>query len=48
LLLASRLIHPFGLAEVRRAVPLRIAGTVGTWIATLIPIAALLRGAFVA
>ena len=48
LLLASRLIHPFGLAEVRRALALRIAGTVGTWIATLIPIAALLRGAFVA
>ncbi len=46
LLLASRLIHPFGLAEARRALPLRIAGTVGTWIATLIPIVALLRGAF--
>ncbi len=41
LLVASRAIHPFGLAETKEAVPLRVAGTVGTWIATLIPIAAL-------
>ncbi len=45
LLLASRFIHPMGLAEWRRALSLRIAGTVGTWIATLIPVLALLRGA---
>ncbi|MDI3335935.1 MAPEG family protein [Defluviimonas aestuarii] len=41
LLVASRLIHPFGLAETKKALPVRIAGIVGTWIATLIPIAAL-------
>ncbi|MEZ5913169.1 MAG: MAPEG family protein [Paracoccaceae bacterium] len=41
-LVLARIIHPFGLSEYRRALPLRIAGSVGTWIATLIPVAALL------
>jgi len=40
-LVASRLVHSFGLAESRRVLPLRIAGSTGTWIATLIPVAAL-------
>ena len=40
-LVASRAIHPFGLAEAKNVLPIRIAGIVGTWIATLIPVAAL-------
>jgi uncharacterized membrane protein YecN with MAPEG domain len=42
LLVLSRLIHPFGLSQSRFALVLRVAGTSGTWIATLIPLFALL------
>ncbi|MEZ5731313.1 MAG: MAPEG family protein [Paracoccaceae bacterium] len=42
LLVLSRLVHPFGLRQSRAALPLRIAGTSGTWIATLVPIVVLL------
>ncbi|MGB3179713.1 MAG: MAPEG family protein [Albidovulum sp.] len=45
LLLVSRLIHPFGLTVSKAALALRVAGTTGTWIATLIPVLALLRHA---
>lgn len=46
LLILSRLIHPFGLSQSRAALALRVTGTSGTWIATLIPIAALLGAGF--
>ncbi len=42
ILLVSRLVHPFGLAASGRVLPIRIAGTVGTWVAMLIPACALL------
>lgn len=41
MLVVARVVHPLGLAETKKVLPLRVAGTVGTWIATLIPIAAL-------
>ncbi|MGB3313859.1 MAG: MAPEG family protein [Albidovulum sp.] len=41
LLVVSRALHPFGLAETKKVLPIRIAGIVGSWIATLIPVAAL-------
>ena len=42
LLVASRAAHPFGLAETKKVLPIRVAGTAGTWIATLIPVGGLL------
>ena len=42
LLVASRAAHPFGLAETKKVLPIRVVGTAGTWIATLIPIGGLL------
>ncbi|MCY1127877.1 MAPEG family protein [Frigidibacter sp. RF13] len=44
MLCAGRLIQPLGLSESRKALPLRVAGTVGTWIALAIPVVALLAG----
>ena len=41
ILLASRLIHPFGMDSARPAHPLRVIGGVGTSIATLIPVVSL-------
>jgi hypothetical protein len=41
ILIASRLIHPFGITTARPNHPLRVIGGVGTSIATLIPAIAL-------
>ena len=46
ILLVSRLIHPFGITTTRPNHPLRVAGGVGTSIATLIPVVSLARHFF--
>lgn len=45
LLLAARLVHPFGLDAARVATPARIAGATGTRIAMVIPVVAILAHA---
>ena len=43
ILLASRLIHPFGVDDAKPTSALRIAGASGSWIAMLIPIVFILQ-----
>ncbi len=46
ILLVSRLVHPFGLDPARPAAPARIAGSLGTKLAMLIAIVAILAREF--
>lgn len=46
ILLASRLIHPFGISASKPDHPLRIVGAVGTKIAMLIPMVAIAANTF--
>ena len=44
ILVAARVLHPFGLDPAKPATFARIAGSLGTRVATLIPVVAILRG----